>query len=86
MPGPILIVPRAWRRCWDRGKKFAIADMVRLQNNELSIPARSLTPLFHDLAIGDPVVKAAAEKLLHWDHVLDKDLSKPASMKCSSAI
>ena len=55
------------------GKKFAIADMVRLQNNELSIPARSLTPLFHDLAIGDPVVKAAAEKLLHWDHVLDKD-------------
>lgn len=55
------------------GKKFAIADMVRLQNNELSIPARSLTPLFHDLAIGDPVVKAAAERLLHWDHVLDKD-------------
>jgi penicillin amidase len=55
------------------GKKFAIADMVRLQNNELSIPARSLTPLFRDLDIADPVVKQAADQLLHWDHVLDKD-------------
>ncbi|MGZ5929344.1 MAG: penicillin acylase family protein [Rhizomicrobium sp.] len=55
------------------GRKFAVPDMVRLQNNEMSIPARSLTPLFRDLDIEDPVVKKAADRLLHWDHVLDKD-------------
>ena len=55
------------------GRKFAVADMVQLQNNDLSIPARSLVPLLRDLDIADPVVKKAADRLLHWNYVLDKD-------------
>ncbi|MEO8726665.1 MAG: penicillin acylase family protein [Acidobacteriaceae bacterium] len=55
------------------GRRFAVADMVELQNNVLSLPARSLTPLLRDLQIDDPVAKRAAERLLHWNYVLDKD-------------
>ena len=58
----------------------AVADMVRLQNNEMSIPARSLTPLFRDLDIDDPVVKKAADRLLHWDHVLDEGFRREAGI------
>src|SRR6185436_15466394 len=55
------------------GKKFTVSDMIQLQNSDLSIPARSLVPLLHDLAIADPVARRAAERLLHWNHVLDRD-------------
>jgi len=55
------------------GKKFAVADMVQLQNNTLSIPARSLVPLLRDVEITDPVTKRAADRLLHWNFMLDKD-------------
>ena len=55
------------------GRKFAIADMVQLQNSTLSIPARSLTPLLRDLDIADPTVRTAAAMLTHWDDRLDKD-------------
>jgi len=55
------------------GRKFAVADMVQLQNNDLSIPARSLVPLLRDLDIADPTVKTAAHMLGHWNDVLDKD-------------
>ncbi len=55
------------------GRKFAIADMVQLQNSTLSIPARSLTPLLRDLDIADPMVRTAATMLTHWDDRLDKD-------------
>lgn len=55
------------------GRKFAIADMVQLQNSTLSIPARSLVPLLRDLDIADPGVKGAADRLLAWNFRLDKD-------------
>src|SRR6202453_2220462 len=55
------------------GRKFAVADMVQLQNNDLSIPARSLVPLLRDLDIANPRVKAAAHMLGQWNDVLDKD-------------
>ena len=55
------------------GRKFAIADMVQLQNSTLSIPARSLVPLLRDQDIADPIVKRAAERMLQWDFRLDKD-------------
>jgi penicillin amidase len=44
-----------------------------LQNNDLSIPARSLAPLLRDLDITDPTVKTAAHMLWQWNDVLDKD-------------
>src|SRR5581483_4767301 len=55
------------------GRKFTIADMVQLQNNDLSIPARSLVPLLKDLDIPNAVSRAAANRLLHWDFKLDRD-------------
>lgn len=55
------------------GRKFSVADMVILQNNNLSIPARSIVPLFRDVPISDPVVEKVANRLLHWDFTLDKD-------------
>ena len=61
------------------GGKFSVADMVLLQNNDLSIPARNLTPLLRDLAIEDQTVRTAAFMLTDWNYVLDKD-SVPAGI------
>jgi penicillin G amidase len=55
------------------GRKFAVADMVQLQNSDLSIPARSLVPLLRGIEMPDAATKEAASRLLHWDYVLDKD-------------
>jgi penicillin G amidase len=55
------------------GRRFTVADMVELQNNDLSIPARSLVPLLRDVEIPNPAVQQAALRLLHWNDVLDKD-------------
>ncbi len=54
-------------------KKFSVADMTVLQNNDLSLPARSIVPLLRDIVITGPVVRQTAERLLHWNFVLDKD-------------
>ena len=61
------------------GGKFNVADMVQLQNNELSIPARDLTPLLRDLDIDNQTVGTAAFLLTDWNYVLDKD-SVPAGI------
>jgi penicillin G amidase len=55
------------------GRKFSVADMVNLQNYNLSIPARSIVPLLSFAEISDPLAKAAANRLLHWDYILDQD-------------
>jgi penicillin G amidase len=55
------------------GRKFAVADMVQLQNSDLSIPARSLVPLLRGIAMPYAATQQAASRLLHWDYVLDKD-------------
>ena len=49
------------------GRKFTVADMVQLQNSDLSIPARSITPLLKDLDYRDPATGRAAARLLHWN-------------------
>ncbi|HLH40985.1 MAG TPA: penicillin acylase family protein [Bryobacteraceae bacterium] len=55
------------------GRKFSVADMVQLQNNNLSIPARSLVPLLADLDVSNAAAQKAAERLLHWNFSLDRD-------------
>ena len=55
------------------GRKFSVADMMALHNNDISLPARSLVPLLRDVTITDPVSQKAAQRLLHWNFVLDKD-------------
>jgi len=55
------------------GRRFSVADMVQLQNNDLSIPARSLVPLLRDLEMQSPLAQQASLRLLHWNDMLDKD-------------
>jgi penicillin G amidase len=55
------------------GRRFSVADMVQLQNNTLSIPARGLVPLLRDIEMPSLAVQQAASRLLRWNYVLDKD-------------
>jgi len=55
------------------GRLFTVAEMIRLQSDDLSIPARSLVPLLRDLKTGDGLSEKARERLLQWNYVLDKD-------------
>jgi penicillin amidase len=66
--------PFRWLRAVEvlgSGRRFDLMDMMHLQTDELSIPARTLVPLLKDVAPADPLVKEARERLLDWDHVLD---------------
>lgn len=67
--------PYRWARISEvlgSGRKFAIADLMRLQTDYLSIPARQLVPLLRDLHAGSDATERARQMLLHWDYVLDK--------------
>jgi penicillin G amidase len=55
------------------GRMFSVSDMILFQNNDLSIPARSLVPLLRDLPFAKETSEQAAARLLHWDHALGKD-------------
>ncbi|MGB1847671.1 MAG: penicillin acylase family protein [Pseudohongiellaceae bacterium] len=55
------------------GRKFNMSDMIALQHDYLSIPARSLVPFFKNLRAADPQVEQARQLLLDWDFVLDRD-------------
>ena len=55
------------------GRKFNMMDMIQLQHDYLSIPARTLIPLFKDLTADDLQVEIARQRLMKWDFVLDKD-------------
>jgi len=67
--------PYRWARgseVLSSGRKFSMMDMVRLQHDYLSIPARTLVPLFEAIpATGQTEV--ARKRLLSWDYVLDPD-------------
>lgn len=57
------------------GRRLTARDMLRLQNDEYSIPARELVPLLNGLDLTDSAagpVRAAADRLRDWDFVLDK--------------
>jgi penicillin amidase len=55
------------------GRRFTLGDMMRLQHDQLALPARSLVPLL--LAAGPFAGKAseAISRLKAWDFVLDQD-------------
>ena len=61
------------------GRRFNVAEVVRLQNDDLSIPARQLVPLLRDLPFADAAAARARDALIGWDFVLDKD-SVPAGI------
>ena len=59
------------------GKNLTAREMMQLQSDEYSIPARLLVPFLHtldkDWVSTDPLVQAALNTLRAWDFVLDKD-------------
>jgi penicillin amidase len=54
------------------GRLFTVGEMIRLQNDDFSIIARSLVPLLRDLTLA-PASARARDTLTTWDYVLDKD-------------
>ncbi len=60
------------------GRLFTVGEMVRLQNDDLSIIARAIVPLLRDLKLA-PASAKARDTLTTWDYVLDKD-SVPAGV------
>ena len=66
--------PYRWARINEvlgSGRRHSMADMMRLQTDELSIPARQIIPLLEHLSSGDARVERVRRMLLDWDHVLD---------------
>ena len=61
------------------GRRFTLTDMMQLQHDELSIPARSLVPLLLGLEPFVGKAKQAVDRLRTWDYVLGKD-SVPAAI------
>jgi penicillin G amidase len=55
------------------GRMFNVGEMTRLQNDDLSIVARVLTPLLRHVMLGNPASARARDLLTRWDFVLDKD-------------
>jgi penicillin amidase len=55
------------------GRLFNVAEMTRLQNDDLSVVARSLTPLLRHVTLSNPASARARDLLTNWDFVLDRD-------------
>lgn len=73
--------PYRWARAAEvlgSGQKHSVPSISELQTDELSIPARTLTPLLDDLRADDRRVERARQMLLDWDHVLDKNSATAA--------
>jgi penicillin amidase len=56
-----------------QGRKFTVEEMGKLQNDYLSLPARTLVPYLKDLTFENPASAAAKKLLEDWDYVLDKN-------------
>jgi len=67
--------PYRWARISEvlgSGRRMSVMDMMRLQTDELAIPARQLVPLLDALTAAEARVEQARRRLLAWDYVLDK--------------
>jgi penicillin G amidase len=61
------------------GRRYGVDDMVRLQNDDLTIPARALVPLLKRVELTEPRSRQARDLLAAWDDVAGKD-SVPAGV------
>ncbi len=67
--------PYRWLRIvevLDSGTRFSMADMMRLQTDELSLPARQIVPFLEYVELEGPA-EDARRILLDWDWVMDRD-------------
>ena len=55
------------------GRLFTVPEMTRLQNDDLSLVARALTPLLRRVTFSNAASAKARDLLTNWDFVLDKD-------------
>lgn len=55
------------------GRLFTVPEMARLQNDDLSVVARALTPLLRRVTLSNPASAKARDLLANWDFVLDRD-------------
>jgi penicillin amidase len=55
------------------GRKLTLTDMMQLQQDEMSLPARALVPLLRELSPETDLARAALHRLREWDFVLDRD-------------
>ena len=78
-PGPIPIELTASREVLSNGRSCSVANMMRLQNDDLSIPARILVPLLTGLPLTDPLALKARDLVVDWNYVLDRN-SVPAGI------
>lgn len=53
------------------GRKFTMGDMMALQHDLVSLPARALVPLCRGLQSQNPKTQKAMEILLDWDYKMD---------------
>ena len=60
-------------------RRFTLTDMMQLQQDELSLPARSLVPLLRGLKPAPGRTSQAIDQLLSWNFVLIQD-SVPAAI------
>ena len=60
------------------GRRHTLVDMMQLQHDELSVPARNLVPLLDGVTITDTRIPAVRRKLLDWDFVLDQRSTEAA--------
>jgi penicillin G amidase len=55
------------------GRKHTLADMMRLQFDYQSIPARNLVPLLRNLKSSDAKTESIRVQLVNWNFTLDKN-------------
>ena len=56
-----------------KNRKFSIGDMMSLQTDYLSIPARTLVPLLNNLKSPDKITETARGMLTKWNFVMDQN-------------
>ncbi len=66
--------PSRWARLNEvlgSGRKFTMADMMALQTDFVSLPARTIVPMLEYVEADDSRVERARSMLLSWDHILE---------------
>ena len=68
--------PYRWARASEvlgSGRRHTVADMMALQTDYLSIPARTLVPMLRHVTATDDDTERARQRLLAWDFVLARE-------------
>ena len=66
--------PYRWLRAVEvlgSGRRFSMTDMMNLQTDALSVPARTIVPMLDALSVTERRTETARQRLLDWDYVLD---------------